>query len=61
MEEEATIIRQDTAFAMLKVMTNPESSPRGPELQFRNSGLVKPGWLLVTGEDETSRLWLLQQ
>lgn len=58
--EEGERMRRHLVSEMLRAMTGPEGEPYGPELRFRNSGLVDPGWFLITTQDEASKRWLLE-
>lgn len=57
--EEGERTRKHLVSEMLRAMTGPEGEPYGPELRFRNSGLVDPGWFLISTQDEASKRWLL--
>ncbi|XP_044734051.1 uncharacterized protein LOC123296585 [Chrysoperla carnea] len=54
--EEASALRKHIVEEMKKAMNNSRT-----ELRFRKSGIVDPGWFLVTADDEISRDWLLTE
>lgn len=45
---------------LINKMSEAMTSPSGPELRFRNSGLTEQDWFLVTAENTESRDWLVQ-
>lgn len=57
--EEADELRSHLVAEMLRAMEGPEGGPPGPELRFVKSGLVDPGWYLVTAVDEVTAEWLM--
>lgn len=54
-EEEVTALRGGLVAEMRRAMLK----EKGLHLRFRNSGIVKPGWFLITAEDEPTWRWLL--